>query len=98
MENMVGLMILAPILIFTHLFMVYVQLISGKNYFYGVYVKNVNLNEDDKKRIDKEYKRRMNYTLIIIIILSILLIKTVGSETIIIPIALTIYIGLVIGI
>ncbi|CEN90353.1 membrane protein [[Clostridium] sordellii] len=94
MENMVGLMILAPILIFTHLFMVYVQVISGKNYFYGVYIKNVNLNEDDKKRIDKEYKRRMNYTLILIIILSILLIKTFGRETIIIPIALTIYIGL----
>ncbi|CEQ16759.1 DUF1648 domain-containing protein [Paraclostridium sordellii] len=94
MENMVGLMILAQILIFTHLLMVYVQVISGKNYFYGVYVKNVNLNEDDKKRIDKEYKRRMNYTLILIIILSILLIKTFGRETIIIPIALTIYIGL----
>ncbi len=94
MKNMVGLIILAPILIFTHLLMVYIQMISGKNYFYGVYVKNVDLNEDDKKRIDKSYKRRMNYTLILTIILSILLIKTFGSETIVIPIALTIYVGL----
>lgn len=95
MENMVGLMILAPILIFTHLLMVCIQMISGKNYFYGVYIKNIDLNEGDKKRIDKGYKRRINYTLILILILSILLIKTfTGIEQIVMPIALTIYICL----
>ncbi|GAA0863156.1 hypothetical protein [Paraclostridium tenue] len=49
MENMVGFFILIPILIFTHLIIVYIQMLSGKNYFYGVYVKNIDLNEDDKK-------------------------------------------------
>lgn len=94
MENMVGFFILIPILIFTHLIIVYIQMLSGKNYFYGVYVKNIDLNEDDKKRIDKSYKRKMNYTSMLIIILSILIIKTFGSETIVIPIALITYIGL----
>ncbi|MEG2787585.1 MAG: DUF1648 domain-containing protein [Romboutsia sp.] len=92
MEDLFGAIILSQLLIFTHLFMVFIQMISGKNYFYGVYVKNIDLCEADKKRIDKKYKKSMNYTFFIIFILNILSIKLfLGYEVDILSTSLILY-------
>lgn len=92
MENMVGIMILAPILIFTHLFIANIQLISSKNYFYGVYVKNLQLDEGEKKRIDKSYKKKINYTFLVLLILPVVLYKFSNvNEGILISISLIMY-------
>ncbi len=72
MENLAVFIIMIPTIIIVHLLMLYIQALSGKNYFYGVYVKNIELEEEDKKRIDKNYKKKLNFTLITLIILALL--------------------------
>lgn len=95
MENLVVLIIMIPTILIVHLSMLYIQLLSGKNYFYGVYIKNIEIEEEYKKRIDKNYKKKLNFTLIALII-SVLLIHQLfilntGVE---LTIFLTLYLGL----
>lgn len=71
-SSMVFLAVYIPIFLMVHLLIYNVQLVSGKNYFYGVYVKNITLNEEDKKRIDKGYKRNMNIVFLLIVTLFII--------------------------
>ncbi|MGL5348010.1 MAG: DUF1648 domain-containing protein [Peptostreptococcaceae bacterium] len=71
-SSMVFLAVFIPIFLMVHLLVYNIQLVSGKNYFYGVYVKNITLNEEDKKRIDKGYKRKMNLVFLLMVILFII--------------------------
>lgn len=72
MENLATFMMMIPIIVIVHLLMLYVQALSGKNYFYGVYVKNVELEENDKQRIDRSYKKKLNITLVLLVIIALL--------------------------
>lgn len=72
MGNLATVMMMIPIIVIVHLLMLYVQALSGKNYFYGVYVKNIELEENDKQRIDRIYKKKLNITLVLLIIISLL--------------------------
>lgn len=83
-NNMVFLAVFIPIFLMVHLFIYNIQFVSGKNYFYGVYVKNITLNEEDKMRIDKGYKRKMNLTFLIMLLIFIIniVLKKYSSEMI----------------
>lgn len=72
MENLAIFIVMIPTIVIIHLLMLYVQALSGKNYFYGVYVKNIELEEIDKKKIDRSYKKKLNITLIVLVILALL--------------------------
>ncbi|GIM33340.1 DUF1648 domain-containing protein [Paraclostridium bifermentans] len=72
MENLATFMMMIPIIVIVHLLMLYVQALSGKNYFYGVYVKNIELEENDKQRVDRSYKKKLNITLVLLVIISLL--------------------------
>ena len=56
-----------------HLLTRYIQGISGSGYFYGVYVKNIEINKEEKQKIDKTYKRQ-NTKVFLLSILFIVLI------------------------
>ena len=77
-SSMVFLAVFIPIFLMVHLLIYNVQLVSSKNYFYGVYIKNITLKEEDKKRIDKGYKRKMNIVFLLMLtlfIINVVLIK-----------------------
>lgn len=67
MSNWVEILIFMIIIIFTHLLALSTQAISGKQYFYGVYVKNIELEDDVKKQIHKDFKKRLNIALLLVI-------------------------------
>jgi uncharacterized membrane protein len=48
------------------------QAISGSNYFYGVYIKNIELGQDIKKEIDKHFKKKLNIALLLVMIMYLL--------------------------
>lgn len=60
------------ILLFTHMLTINTQNISSKQYFYGVYVKQINIEESLKKEIDKNFKFKLNISLLIVIIIYII--------------------------
>lgn len=72
MGNLAIFIVMIPTIVIIHLLMLYVQALSGKNYFYGVYVKNIELEEIDKKKIDRSYKKKLNITLVVLVILALL--------------------------
>lgn len=71
-SSIVFLAVFIPLFLMVHLLIYNIQLVSSKNYFYGVYIKNITLNEEDKKRIDKGYKRKMNLVFLLMIVLFII--------------------------
>lgn len=60
------------ILLFSHLLTINTQNISSKDYFYGVYVKQINIEEAVKKEIDKNFKLKLNISLFIAITIYII--------------------------
>ena len=71
-EEVVLLAIFVPIFAFTHFFIYNIQFISSKNYFYGVFVGNIDLDEDYKKNINSSYKKSINILFLIVVLTSIL--------------------------
>lgn len=71
-EEVVLLAIFAPIFVFTHFFIYNIQSISSKNYFYGVFVGSINLDEDYKKNINSSYKKNINILFLIVLLTFIL--------------------------
>lgn len=65
-------MIFILIILFTHLIAISIQAISGNKYFYGVYINQIELSETFKKQVDKYFKKRLNISLLIAIILYII--------------------------
>lgn len=71
-EEVVLLAIFVPVFSFTHFFIYNVQSISSKNYFYGVFVRNIDLDEDYKNNINSSYKKSINILFLIVVLTSIL--------------------------
>ena len=69
MHNIIGYMIFIVIILFIHLLVISIQLISSKDYFYGVYIKNIEIDDNFKSEIDKGFKSTLNKALFIIILI-----------------------------
>lgn len=69
MKNIIGDMVFIIIILFTHLLVISTQLISSKDYFYGVYIRSIELSDNLKNEIDKEFKFSLNKGLLIIILI-----------------------------
>lgn len=61
------------LILFTHLIALSTQLLSSKKYFFGVYVNEINLEEDFKSEINKDFKRKLNLDLFLSIIIYVIL-------------------------
>lgn len=72
MINLIGTIVFIMIMLFTHLIVLSIQSISSKDYFYGVYIKSIYLENEFKDKIDKEFKSSMNKVLIIVIAIHII--------------------------
>lgn len=73
MGGVIGNVVFILIILFTHMLVANTQNITSKQYFYGVYINNINLEGDSKKQIDKKFKKRLNrMVLLVIIIFSII--------------------------
>lgn len=73
MENIIGNIVFILIILFTHMFVYNTQNMTSKNYFYGVYVKNIELGNELKTKIDRTFKKRLNRMLLLVIILFLLI-------------------------
>lgn len=69
MSNWVEITIFLLSIILLHLIGLSTQALSGRQYFYGVYVKNVEIDENTKKTIHKEYKKRLNISFLLVFLL-----------------------------
>lgn len=72
MGNLTEYMIFILIILFIHLIVLITQAISGSHYFYGVYIKNIELGKDIKKEIDKHFKKKLNIGLSLVIVIYLL--------------------------
>ena len=63
------------LILFTHLIAMSTQAISNKKYFFGVYVDEIILEEDIKTKINKDFKKKLNISLILSIVIYIALKK-----------------------
>ena len=60
------------IILFIHMLTINTQSISSNQYFYGVYIKQINIDEKLKKEIDKNFKLKLNFSLLIVITIYII--------------------------
>lgn len=60
------------IILFTHILVINTQKISNKQYFYGVYIKNIEIDKNNRKEIDKSFKKSLNISLLFVIVLFLL--------------------------
>lgn len=61
------------IILFTHLIALSTQSLSSKKYFFGVYVNEITIEEDLKFKINKDFKRKLNISLLLSIIVYLIL-------------------------
>lgn len=61
------------IILFTHLIALSTQSLSSKKYFFGVYVNEITIEEDLKVKINKDFKRKLNISLLLSIIVYLIL-------------------------
>ncbi len=90
-ESIMYLLLIIPTYFLVHLMVYNIQFISSKQYFYGVYIKNVNLYEKDKKRIDKGYKKRINIIFLLAMLLFISSELLFNNSAIVTTITITVY-------
>ncbi len=69
MKNIIGYIVFMIMILFIHLLIISTQLISSKDYFYGVYVKSIELDDNFKNEIDKGFKHSLNKELLIVIMI-----------------------------
>ena len=61
------------IILFTHIIALSTQLLSSKKYFFGVYINEVTMEEELKNKINKDFKVKLNISLILSIIIYLIL-------------------------
>lgn len=61
------------IILFTHIIALSTQMLSSNQYFFGVYIKQIILEEDLKKKINKDFKRKLNISLLLTILIYLIL-------------------------
>jgi len=64
------------IILFTHLIALSTQSLSSRKYFFGVYINEIIIEEDLKIKINKDFKRKLNVSLFLSIMIYIIL-KTI---------------------
>ena len=69
MINIIGNIVFIIIMLFIHLIILNTQNISSKDYFYGVYIKNIYLDNEFKNTIDKNFKSSINKGIVITIVI-----------------------------
>lgn len=69
MENFIDDIVFIMIILFTHVFVINIQTISNKQYFYGVYTKYIEIDSNIRKQIDKSFKQSLNLSLLFVITL-----------------------------
>ena len=67
------------LILFTHLIALSTQMLSSKKYFFGVYINEISIEEDFKIKVNKEYKRKLNISLLLSILTYLILKKWVLS-------------------
>lgn len=64
------------IILFTHLIALSTQSLSSRKYFFGVYINEIIIEEDLKVKITKDFKRKLNVSLLLSIVVYLIL-KTI---------------------
>ena len=64
------------IILFTHIIALSTQLLSSKKYFFGVYINEITMEEELKNKINKDFKVKLNISLILSIIIYLILSKS----------------------
>ena len=64
------------LILFTHLIALSTQLLSSKKYFFGVHINEITIEEDLKIKINKDFKRKLNISLFLSIMIYLIL-KTI---------------------
>lgn len=64
------------IILFTHLIALSTQSLSSRKYFFGVYINEIIIEEDLKIKITKDFKRKLNVSLLLSIVVYLIL-KTI---------------------
>ena len=91
-ETIFSYVFLLPTYIITHLLIYNTQFISAREYFYGVYIKNIEIEKEHKNKIDKSFKRKVNI-LFLFVVITFILNQTVFNlnEGIVLTVTLIIY-------
>lgn len=66
------------LILFTHLIALSTQMLSSKKYFFGVYVNEIDIEENFKAKINKDFRLKLNIALFLSIIIY-LLIKSISN-------------------
>lgn len=61
------------IILFTHLIALSTQSLSSRKYFFGVYINEIIIEEDLKIKINKDFKRKLNISLLLSIIIYLMI-------------------------
>ena len=61
------------IILLTHIIALSTQLLSSKKYFFGVYINEITMEEELKNKINKDFKVKLNISLILSIIIYLIL-------------------------
>ena len=61
------------LILFTHLIALSTQLLSSKKYFFGVYINEITIEEYLKIKINKDFKRKLNISLLLSILIYLML-------------------------
>ena len=61
------------LILFTHLIALSTQMLSSKKYFFGVYINEINIEENLKIKINKDFKRKLNISLFLSIMIYLIL-------------------------
>ena len=60
-------------ILFTHLIALSTQSLSSRKYFFGVYINEIIIEEDLKIKINKDFKRKLNISLLLSIMIYLML-------------------------
>ena len=61
------------LILFVHVIALSTQSLSSKKYFFGVYVNEIIIEEDSKTKINKDFKRKLNISLFLSVIIYMIL-------------------------
>lgn len=68
MNNLIGIVIFLINIILIHIISIYTQGLSSKDYFYGVYVKKIEIDNETKDYIHKKYKNELNLSFLAVVL------------------------------
>ncbi len=93
-QNIIFILFFMPMYFIMHLLICYIQVISTRDYFYGIYIKNIKIDEQVKQQIHKAYKKRIHVLFLIIVMATIISVRLSLNWILIFNIGMFIYLAM----